>query len=125
MPMIRARYPEDWDIIAHGVKDDADWCCEQCRRPCRRPNESVEDLFKRVLVWRPDFKPAEYCAAPRRWLLTVAHLDQRPENCERENLKALCVVCHLRHDRKFRSKQRQLKREWFGQLNWLVTTDEP
>ncbi len=120
MPMIRARYPEDWDIIALGVKDDADWCCEQCRRPCRRPNESVEDLFKRILVWRPDFKPAEYHAAPRRWLLTVAHLDQRPENCEQENLKALCVVCHLRHDRKFRSKQRHLKREWFGQLRLIV-----
>ena len=124
MPMIRARYPDDWDVIAFGVKGDADWCCEQCRRPCRRPHESVEDLFKRVQQWRPDFKPAEYHAAPRRWLLTVAHLDQRPENCERENLKALCVVCHLRHDRKFRGKQRQLKREWFGQLNWLVT-DEP
>ena len=57
-------------------------------------------------------------------LLTVAHMGQRPENCERENLKALCVVCHLRHDRKFRGKQRQLKREWFGQLNWLAA-DEP
>jgi len=124
MPMIRARYPDDWEVIAFQVKEDADWCCEQCCRPCCRPDELVEDLFKRVQQWRPDFKPAEYHAAPRRYLLTVAHMGQRPENCERENLKALCVVCHLRHDRKFRGKLRQLKREWFGQLNWLAA-DEP
>ena len=120
MPMIRARYPKDWEIIALQVKEDANWICEQCQRPCRCPNESPADLFKRVLRWRPDFKPAEFYAAPRRYLLTVAHLDQRPGNCERENLKALCVVCHLRHDRQFRGKQQFLKREWFGQLRLKV-----
>lgn len=123
MPMIRARYPKDWDSIAFQVKAEAQWCCEQCCRPCRRPDESVEEFLKRCQPWRMGFTPADYQAAPRRWLLTVAHLDQQPENCERENLKALCVVCHLRHDRQFRSKQQHLKREWFGQMNWLLADD--
>ena len=82
------------------------------------PDESVDVLIERVRGWRSDFKAAEFYAAPRRYLLTVAHLDQRPENCDRANLKALCTVCHLRHDRRFRGKQRALKREWYGQLSF-------
>lgn len=121
--MIRARYPKDWDTIAFQVKVEAEWCCEQCRRPCRRPSESVEAFMQRCQRWQRGFTLAEYQAAPRRWLLTVAHLDQRPEHCERQNLKALCVVCHLRHDRQFRSKQQYLKREWFGQMNWFAIRD--
>jgi hypothetical protein len=36
-----------------------------------------------------------------RWIvivLTIAHLDHRPEDCSPENLKALCQRCHLRYD---------------------------
>lgn len=36
-----------------------------------------------------------------RWfviVLTVAHLDHDPRNCELSNLKALCQQCHLRYD---------------------------
>jgi len=32
-------------------------------------------------------------------VLTVAHLDHRPENCHDSNLLALCQRCHLRYDR--------------------------
>ena len=31
-------------------------------------------------------------------VLTVAHLDHTPENCEPENLKAMCQRCHLTYD---------------------------
>ncbi len=31
-------------------------------------------------------------------VLTVAHLDHNPRNCEVSNLKALCQRCHLRYD---------------------------
>ena len=30
MPIIRARYPDDWEAIAAQVKHEANWCCEQC-----------------------------------------------------------------------------------------------
>ena len=31
-------------------------------------------------------------------VLTIAHLDHTPENCDPSNLQALCQRCHLRHD---------------------------
>lgn len=31
-------------------------------------------------------------------VLTVAHLDHDPRNCDPSNLKALCQRCHLRYD---------------------------
>ena len=34
-----------------------------------------------------------------RIVLTVAHLDHTPENCEPENLKAWCQRCHLNYDK--------------------------
>jgi 5-methylcytosine-specific restriction endonuclease McrA len=106
MPMIRARYPSNWEEISLGVKEQADWRCQYCQRQCQRPGESLEQLRQRIGK-----------AKPRQYLLTVAHLDQNPGNCEEDNLKALCTVCHLRYDRQFRAKQQGLKREWFGQLN--------
>lgn len=49
-------------------------------------------------------------------LLTVAHLDQNPRNNHPSNLKALCSVCHLNHDRPFRKANRKRKLERLGQL---------
>ena len=31
-------------------------------------------------------------------VLTVAHLDHTPENCDPGNLLAMCQPCHLRYD---------------------------
>lgn len=33
-------------------------------------------------------------------VLTIAHLDHTPENCDPANLRALCQRCHLRYDAK-------------------------
>lgn len=62
-------------------------------------------------------QPAEFAKAPRRYLLTVAHLDQQPNNQDPSNLKALCTVCHLQFDSRFRAKQKRLKAEFYGQLS--------
>jgi hypothetical protein len=59
---------------------------------------------------------AEYREFPRRYLLTVAHLDHVPGNCDRENLKALCAPCHCRYDLKQMGRKQLLKRERQGQL---------
>ena len=118
MPIIRARYPKDWSAIAAQVKHEANWCCEQCQRPCRQPSEPLAHLLARIQVWRQAHPspPADFAEAPRRYLLTVAHLDQRPENRDRANLKAFCTVCHLRFDARFRATQKRLKAEFYGQL---------
>jgi len=31
-------------------------------------------------------------------VLTVAHLDHNPSNCDDDNLEAMCQRCHLRYD---------------------------
>lgn len=117
MPMIRARYPATWDAIALAVKQDAKWCCEHCGKPCRQPKESVQQLAERLAnsAWHSQLWDGEVLK-PKRFVLTVAHLDQDPSNCDRANLQALCAVCHLKYDRRFRAKQQQLKAEWHGQL---------
>lgn len=60
----------------------------------------------------------------RRYLVAVAHLDEQPENFDappgrlrqRTDLRALCTVCHLRFDSRFRAMQKRLKAEFFGHL---------
>jgi hypothetical protein len=107
MPIIRARYPDDWEAIALRIKHEAQWCCQHCQWPCRQPSEPLADFLERVQRWRQQQTPlpAKFEAAPRRYLLTVAHLDQQPSNQDPSNLKALCTVCHLQFDSRFRAKQ--------------------
>lgn len=119
MPIIRARYPENWEAIALRIKHEANWCCQQCQRPCRQPSEPLANFLKQVQHWRRQRtpRPAKFEEAPRRYLLTVAHLDQQPSNQAPSNLQALCTVCHLQFDSRFRAKQKRLKAEFFGQLS--------
>ena len=115
MPMDRSRYPENWEAIALKVKNNADWECEECYRPCRRPGETWDD-FKRSMG---DCLTADDLNHLSRFTLTVAHLDQNPSNNAPSNLRALCSVCHLRHDAPHRKANRQAKRERRGQLSLL------
>jgi hypothetical protein len=117
--MDRSLSPENWEAIATGIKDEVDWCCEFCGRACIQSGESDEDFMKRIcttgdLATCPTV--AEYREFPRRYLLTVAHLDHVPGNCDRENLKALCAPCHCRYDLKQMGRKQFLKRERQGQL---------
>lgn len=107
--MDRRLYPSHWNVIAYVIKSEANWTCEECGRPCRQKPESWGDFFDRV-GW-------EYASEPwGRFVLTVAHLDHRPENCDRGNLRALCSACHCRYDLRQMVRKRYLKRERHGQL---------
>lgn len=96
MPMDRKRYPTNWKEIAFKVKEEADWKCENCGMQCRRPDEPF-DTHKRTL--------------------TVAHLNHTPEDCRRENLKALCSGCHLRYDAIHHAETRRSKKIIEGQVS--------
>lgn len=111
--MQRDRYPVDWDAIAHMVKFEAGWTCEECGRLCREPDESNEQLMRRL----PLEQVREYLDAPGRFVLTVAHLNHVPEDCSRDNLRALCAPCHGRYDLGQMGRKRMLKREAAGQLS--------
>lgn len=126
MPMDRRLYPKNWEAIALEVKRQAGWDCEQCHRPCRRPGESVAELIERIDSIQPKWDLWEeeeteefgLVEVPKvgRFVLTVAHLNHEPADCRRENLKALCSVCHLRYDARQIRTKRRLKQERRGQL---------
>jgi 5-methylcytosine-specific restriction endonuclease McrA len=118
MPMDRSLYPPNWDEIALSVKERDKWKCQECSRECRKPGENPVEFLKRLHSSPCSELPApdEFLFYPGRFVLTVAHLDQQPANCDRSNLRALCSVCHLRYDSQFRALQKRLKAERRGQL---------
>lgn len=116
--MNRKDYPPEWDAIARQVKDEANWKCEQCQRQCIRPGQSISEFLEVIRITRLSECPvvAEFLQHPKRWQLGVAHLDHRPHNCQRSNLKALCTGCHGRYDLSQMGLKRRLKLERQGQL---------
>ncbi len=88
----RGRYPANWGKVSLSIRRDrANWYCE-CQGQCGVAHHSF--LHGR-------------CGQRQGWLtergtaavvLTVAHLDHTPENCDPSNLLAMCQACHLRYD---------------------------
>jgi hypothetical protein len=46
----------------------------------------------------------------RTVILTVAHLDHTPANCDPGNLRAMCQRCHLSYDREHHIANARAKR---------------
>lgn len=137
MPMNRKLYPANWEAIALAIKTEVNWTCENCGRPCRLPGESDGDLCDRIydehlnwahdlhnLVWDEEFGGMVWVPKLTRFTLTVAHLDHRPENCDRSNLRAWCAPCHCRYDLQAMATKKRLKAERDGQLNLLVGVED-
>lgn len=78
-PENKHRYPprREWRQIRAAILERAGGRCEFC---------GAEDRARRggTLI-----------------ILSIAHLDQAPENNDHANLAALCQKCHLNHDRPF------------------------
>lgn len=102
----RARYPKEWTSISAEVRERAGWLCEECgvrggawgyRDEDGRFHECSRDGFGR------DYGRPPFWFGARRIIeivITVAHLDHQPENCDPSNLRAWCQRCHLRYDAK-------------------------
>jgi putative hemolysin len=113
-PENRSRYPKDWPKISLSVRNGAGNKCEWCDVPNGQLGGRLPGgTWCRAAGWdHPSDRPVEGgtfpCHLPDgdgcvmlrivRIVLTVAHLDHQPENCEPENLKALCQRCHNRYD---------------------------
>lgn len=123
-PENKERYPANWKEIRAAILERAEHRCEQCRAPNRERIARGADRFADTYMTND----AEvYCATTGESLgrvrmseyyvknmvdivLTIAHMDHQPENCdgmdaggpalpvEDANLRALCQRCHLRHD---------------------------
>ena len=113
----KRRYPADWTEVRERILKRAGWRCEH--PGCTAQQYAVGEWIS----WGggpPEWRQIEgdhftWSGARKRaqWLadhgygggrpiiaivLTVAHLDHRPENCDDSNLRALCQRHHLAHD---------------------------
>jgi len=88
-PENKARYPKDWKQISHRIRfERAGGRCEWC--------------------FAINYEPHPITGS--KVVLTVAHLDHTPENCNDENLVALCQRCHLRYDAKHHANTARVTR---------------
>lgn len=72
----RARYPKNWKAISLSIRERAGNACESYGAKNGHP----------------------HFVTGARVVLTVAHLDHQPENCDDANLRAMCQRCHLTYD---------------------------
>ena len=95
-PENRKRYPKDWKAIRAAILERANHRCEQCgiQHHVWRNRETgqwtSDDM--RAETWSMDGEHVSWI------VLTIAHLDHTPENCDPDNLRAWCQCCHLRYD---------------------------
>lgn len=115
-PENKDRYPKDWPEISARIRERAGNCCEECgvenyALGGRLPNG--EFLLAQPtgtngmcgFTWP---QPGDFALCGRdgrnEWLriirivLTVAHLNHKPEECGDENLRCWCQRCHNRYD---------------------------
>lgn len=116
-PENRDRYPADWREIRAAILERAsEWSagaqdlvarCE-CEGECGRgthagrcPNLAGGLAYG---TWDPSRGRGTIV------VLTVAHLDHVPENCDPDNLRAMCQGCHLHYDREHHAETRAVTR---------------
>jgi hypothetical protein len=87
-PENRDRYPANWPEITKAIKERADGRCE-CLGECGRGTHDGRC---------PNVHDGEAYGTGSEVVLTTAHLDHTPENCDPENLRAMCQGCHLHYD---------------------------
>ena len=122
-PENKARYPKDWPAISRAIRDRAGNRCEDCgienyalgaRRKDGHWMKAQPTGTDGLRVTWP--KPGEWAwcgdgvtegtarLKVARIVLTVAHLDHQPENCDPSNLRAWCQRCHNRYDAGMRAQ---------------------
>lgn len=112
-PENKKRYPENWKQIRTEILERAKNKCEQCNaenhsRIMRGTGDDAGtymtedaevfcaetgDLLGRIRMCDYTAKKAITV------VLTIAHLDHTPENCDPSNLRAWCQRCHLDYDK--------------------------
>jgi len=151
-PDDRDRYPPDWPEIRQRILVRAGNRCEQCGRQngllhlvtnggawCLLVRAADDHMLELWGAWR-DYDglplPPETAEHYMRMLpghfvrtvLTIAHLDHTPENCDPDNLRALCQRCHLRYDQAhhLESRRRRAREalEQAGQVTMRLGGDE-
>lgn len=102
-----------WKAIRKSILNRAGDYCEVCgvanhltiRRWSRNKAVYIKDNTE-----FPKYMGTGRYLSPIKVVLTIAHLDHNPDNEGWNNLRALCQLCHNRHDAKHRAKSRERTR---------------
>ena len=91
-PENKDRYPDDWKEIVERVRERSGNRCEgsPAYPACRAENGKAHPV------------------TGSRVVLTTAHLDHIPENCDLSNLRHWCQRCHLTYDAKHHAQTRYM-----------------
>jgi hypothetical protein len=115
----KSLYPKNWKEIRAQILERAGHRCEECSLPnycwiLRHkdgrnwpPNGWKNDSAMTEGIggeWIPEIFENEDDAKLIKIVLTIAHLDHNPQNNDPSNLKALCQMHHLRHDKDHHAK---------------------
>lgn len=85
-PENKAKYPENWEEISEYIRFvRADNHCELCGCENYKPHPITGSMV----------------------ILTTMHLDHDETNCDPDNLKAGCQLCHNRYDAPVRRARRR------------------
>ena len=124
-PENKDRYPKDWKEISRRIREDrAGNKCEGCKienhNIILRGEWNGGPAYQDMDGWIYNADTSERIGGSTlgdvdptgnrqaiQIVLTVAHLDHNPENCEDENLKAWCQRCHNRYDQPHRAANRK------------------
>ena len=87
-PENKSRYPKNWKEIREEILDRAGHKCEECGAVNYEPHPITSSKV----------------------VLTIAHLDHTPENCDSHNLRAWCQKCHNSYDAPYRANNRKLNK---------------
>jgi len=89
-PENRARYPQNWPAISLDIRTNRAASRCECLGECGRGTHDGQC---------PNLNGQPAYGTGSKVVLTVAHLDHTPENCDPANLRAMCQGCHLHYDR--------------------------
>lgn len=136
------RYPPNWPEISAAIRERAWNMCEQCgvENHALGGRDSDGTFLPATptgtngtgLSWP---RPGDYgeCRKGNRraWLkiirivLTVAHLNHKPEDCRPENLRCWCQRCHNRYDAAERRRGRMERaREGYAIADLFEVADD-
>ena len=131
-PEMKERYPENWQEIRQKILRRAENKCEWCgvknhwlggRDPTGQFREAKYLGCNRALPSPGEWAWCEGWPEQLRIIrivLTIAHIhDHAPENCDDDNLAALCQRCHNIHDAPMRRAgrfERHRKEKALGDL---------
>lgn len=100
-PEMKARYPKEWPFISQRIRFvRAAGRCE-CDGRCSR---DACDAWKADRCTNSHGQPAYITGS--KVILTTTHLNHIPEDCDDDNLMAMCQGCHLAYDRELHAATR-------------------